>query len=1216
MHAQKPGNLPNWPPPQPEGGPEAVSPPTAASTSSGSDDTAIAAPVEQTPAEAQQQHQHQHTQPQGLRSFDFGSWSPSDANSPASYRPPAAGLASPAFPQFEPPHHHHQPPQPQSRQQHPFTSYQAEPLPIEQPSSWPSPGFFSAERQSLQHANNGYHGVSLSMLEMGGGLPSAASSSSSAAPRSGSGAAATSFGLPSSAPNPSSSYMLVDEPAPLYDPWRSTASTSTSTHPHPHQPRPPPPQHLHSPDQGTTSPRATKRSRNESDTSASSISALNALTSAGALGEYPLFGGQAFGGIAQQPGAWQPQQQQQGNGASTLHRADRSLSGASGSGSGTGSGSGSGSGENGSASGGVASSRTSLSVGGDGGSRPSKGSAGAAGASASASGLAGSIGAAAVDDKKIVQRADKSCKKCRERRVRCDRAWPACARCQKRREACEWTDVTNVDEVEEGGDAEQISQLQAKVAALERQLKTTSFGGQGDGGDASNSNNSGSHSGHKASPSAAGGSQRAISDSFVNARASFSSYPMDSAAASIPGAVQDIWTKMLQLGQDEGDVVARFVAQQTGANMDLGRGNVHWRIGQVEMARYLTCHLMDAALYACCSKLPGIKPLAERIGFYKTHLDTLDPAQQCAVAVLCALGARASPHSQLLGVSSIHLSDGTPSPPAYLYAGERRELACRQLEARARELCWSHNFFQETEISMLDGMVGLVQLLIYEEVLPRQSRFFARNAIGMYFDIRHDALERGERTSKDPRIGPGCALFLADAIISSASSRPSYITTGELDQYIVTDGVQIPDFPNADLGDELRKCTQRPLTVDKLVDALTTSCLWVCGCSRLFAQLSTGRRQNAPSTLPLLKSLWKLIDKVHNAIQELQQLLVGLACNQVAGCEDQPFGLEHFVLLGVRYDSLLVDLINLQHVYLMKNRDGPGTWAEREDDPLLTSMRQESELRVRKCLKLASFYAQLYLQSQDKHLVHHMLMELEMLPEWTTWAAQRVGQPGGPTTEEYEVSVDELDWFQQALELSSYYTPKAAHRLQALSQARKRFQSREVETVEEQLRNAPNPLPSSALPGVDHVSGQRAAIESHEADNPHYHYDLPPNSRASFAALAPPDDPQHMFHVSSDNAQLPSPSQLYIFDTYGVASSQGQALMDQQPVPSLDFVQERFDGRDKWAELGVRDGQQALEGQYSAVGEGPERERGRSDEWMRSAGRSTGKRGESEWKGD
>lgn len=85
-----------------------------------------------------------------------------------------------------------------------------------------------------------------------------------------------------------------------------------------------------------------------------------------------------------------------------------------------------------------------------------------------------------------------------------------------------------------------------------------------------------------------------------------------------------------------------------------------------------------------------------------------------------------------------------------------------------------------------------------------------------------------------------CAAQLADAIISSSSSRPSYITTGELDQYIVTDGVRIPDFPNSNLGDELRRCTQRPLTEEKLVDALTTSCLWVCGCLRLFAQLSTG----------------------------------------------------------------------------------------------------------------------------------------------------------------------------------------------------------------------------------------------------------------------------------------------------------------------------------------------------------------------------------------
>ncbi|BGP51267.1 hypothetical protein JCM10450v2_007196 [Rhodotorula kratochvilovae] len=857
------------------------------------------------------------------------------------------------------------------------------------------------------------------------------------------------------------------------------------------------------------------------------------------------------------------------------------------------SGTGSGSGSSGSA-------RTSVSTAAGGSRKGSEARAAGVGAGAfsyAAAAAAGDDAESGEDEpggasegagKRIVQRADKSCKKCRERRVRCDRAWPACARCKKRREACEWTDITNVDEVEEGGDAERIAELRAKVASLERQLKTTSLSG-GAGGAAKTAHVSPAES----------SSHRASSDSALHARGFPALASQGAAPRTIPGVVQDIWTKTLRLGQDEGDVVAAFVGQRTG-RMDLGRGNVHWRLGQAEMARHLTFHLMDAALYACCSKLPGIKPLADRIDYYKAHLETLDPAGQCAVAVLCALGARASPHSQLLGVSAIHLQDGTPSPPAYLYAGERRELACRQLEARARELVWSHGFFDEMDVNMLDSMVGLVQLLIYEEVLPRQSRFFARNAIGMYFDIRHEALDKGERTSADSRIGPGCALFLADAIISSACSRPSYITTGELDQYIVTDGVAIPDFPNSDLGDELRRCTQRPLTVEKLVDALTTACLWVCGCARLFAQLSTGRRPGAASTLPLLKSLWKLIDKVHNAIQELQQLLVSLQVNQVTGCEDQPFGLEHFVLLGVRYDSLLIDLINLQHVYLMRDRNGPGIWSEREDDALLRAMRQESELRVRKCLKLASFYAQLYLQSQDKHLVHHMLMQLEMLPDWTTWAAQRVGQPGGPVAEEYEVSVDELDWFQQALELSSYYTPKAAHRLQALTQARARYQGDEEQSISEQLKDAPNPLPYSALPTVDHLNAQRAAVESHMASNPRFHYDLPPgNNTTALNALSPPDDPQHMFQISEQ--VQPSPEQLYVFDSFGIAASHGQPLDAQTPVPGLEFVQAGFGGPNKWAELGVRQGAEALQAQYAAHGAGEDYSAG--GDWMRSAGR-------------
>jgi hypothetical protein len=94
--------------------------------------------------------------------------------------------------------------------------------------------------------------------------------------------------------------------------------------------------------------------------------------------------------------------------------------------------------------------------------------------------------------------------------------------------------------------------------------------------------------------------------------------------------------------------------------------------------------------------------------------DAIPFRKQCSVAVLAALGARASPHSQLLGIDTVCLADGTPSPPMFLYAGERREMACRQLESRARELCWSHGFFEHVKIEHLDSTVGLVQLLICE----------------------------------------------------------------------------------------------------------------------------------------------------------------------------------------------------------------------------------------------------------------------------------------------------------------------------------------------------------------------------------------------------------------------------------------------------------------------------------------------------------------------
>lgn len=69
--------------------------------------------------------------------------------------------------------------------------------------------------------------------------------------------------------------------------------------------------------------------------------------------------------------------------------------------------------------------------------------------------------------------------------------------------------------------------------------------------------------------------------------------------------------------------------------------------------------------------------------------------------------------------------------------------------------------------------------------------------------------------------------------------------------------------------------------------------------------------------------------------------------------------------------------------------------------------RARADLRPPYALR---FYSQLYLASSDKHVVHHLTIQLELLPGWTTLVTQRVGEPDGPLTEEFELTEEELDW--------------------------------------------------------------------------------------------------------------------------------------------------------------------------------------------------------------
>jgi hypothetical protein len=319
----------------------------------------------------------------------------------------------------------------------------------------------------------------------------------------------------------------------------------------------------------------------------------------------------------------------------------------------------------------------------------------------------------------------------------------------------------------------------------------------------------------------------------------------------------------------------------------------------------------------------------------------------------------------------------------------------RRLDAVAD--LWVH---RRRECATIADQVGIA----VEELRPKESRFFLRHALGMFVDLSH---EDGHDVGLALRKSLGTSLFVCllfrpppcpaerlsqadDTMIAPRANKPCLISAVELESYFVPAGVVLPDFVNTRLMTLLDSHLTGPLSRTRLEGALSTAALWVCGCQRIFARLSTGlsclfihlsslgsrvdtfprslphpldpslqrspgRKPGAPSVLPALQYLYSLIDEIHAAIQRLQQFLVNIS-HVPAGCEDDPFALDHFVLLGVRADTYLVDVVNLIHEFLMKERvdTGSGAWAEKEGDPVLQALRRESELRVRKCLKLTA----------------------------------------------------------------------------------------------------------------------------------------------------------------------------------------------------------------------------------------------------------------------
>lgn len=509
---------------------------------------------------------------------------------------------------------------------------------------------------------------------------------------------------------------------------------------------------------------------------------------------------------------------------------------------------------------------------------------------------------------------------------------------------------------------------------------------------------------------------------------------------------------------EQSQAMATFLVDQATKINSVGHSSLSNRLGASTLAEALVLHLIDASGLSSCSRLPAFRLVKARVDLLRrsrTSLVGLSAAEQVDVILVCALGARASPHSALLGVPTLGLADGTAKSDLYLTAGARRHQACRQLEEKAKSLSFELMF--KPGVNSLETLVGMTQYSLMEEsgVKPIRSRFYLRSAIGIYQDLQHGELQNEETTKMQQDLGK--ALWIEDAMVAAHLAKPTLVTAAELAEYFAQTGIVLPKFDDSTLPgalDDLLDPRQGRPTKATFSDALELAGCWVCACQREFALVCTGwskqspkscwsedsvpaslepghanstslaaavRRPDAPSVYDRFRQLWATIDVVHSGVQRLQQALV--SATSLPGAEDDPEALDQFVINGVRIDSWLVDLIWLQDAWL---RTGPGSQADNSEDlRILDGLRFESELRLRKCLRLTAFYAQLYLSSKDKHVVYHAMCQLDLVPNWTSIAVEKCGTvPGvGPSSPEFELTDQELDWLESGLTLASFYHP-------------------------------------------------------------------------------------------------------------------------------------------------------------------------------------------------
>ncbi len=295
---------------------------------------------------------------------------------------------------------------------------------------------------------------------------------------------------------------------------------------------------------------------------------------------------------------------------------------------------------------------------------------------------------------------------------------------------------------------------------------------------------------------------------------------------------------------------------------------------------------------SCCAFLPAFEPWPGRAASLCAQLDQLGPAARVAVAGFCAMGARASPHSALLGMPLCPPEKATRTDKI-MAAGVRRQQACQALQGRALDLC--HQLGVDTDVSVenFEALLVRTQMMIFNEVPPKKARACCLAALGQYRDLQ-DSADTPHHLKLELEQRLGLPLLLADAATSAGVRLPSLISTSEVADYFSMH--RLPEIETEQLAVELDQIFPPyqggSIHHDGLNQACNALLRWLTSVNRAFAKLASGTRgTRSPILFPgTVKLIWLAVDQIHAAVRRLQHVVIEFAGVPVGcaadGCAD------------------------------------------------------------------------------------------------------------------------------------------------------------------------------------------------------------------------------------------------------------------------------------------------------------------------------------------